>query len=279
MKEYIDALNDIYENGVDKVDRTGVGTRSKFVVPLHFDLSKGFPAVTTKKLAFKSVLSELLWFLEGSNEERRLAEILYGKPRSELTGKRTIWTANAEADYWSGKSNPPNDVGRIYGSQWRDFDGVDQISVLVDSLKNNPDSRRHILSAWNPGELNEMCLPPCHLLSQFYVHDGALSCHMYQRSCDMFLGVPFNIASYALLTHMLAHVCGYEVNMLHLTLGDAHIYHTHIDQYKEQVKRVPYTLPVLEIKRKVTDVFDFRMEDFELVNYKHHPSIKAEMAV
>lgn len=276
MKQYHELLKDILNNGEERNDRTGVGTISVFGRQLRFDLTQGFPAVTTKKLAWKAVVSELLWFLEGSNDERRLAEILYGRPDS---GRNTIWTGNAEAAYWQPRAKFPGDLGRVYGVQWRDWGGVDQVAKLIDGLKNDPTGRRHIISAWNVDELDQMALPPCHVMSQFYVSKGKLSCHMYQRSVDVFLGLPFNIASYALLTHMVAHVCGLEVGELIISTGDTHIYSNHVEQVKEQLSREPYPLPTLWLNPNIKDIDSFTMETIDLDNYKCHSTIKAEMAV
>lgn len=281
MKEYNDALRFILENGIRSEDRTGEGTLSYFGYQMRFDLSKGFPAVTTKKLAWKAMVSELLWFIEGSSDERRLREILHGDRNSP---KPTIWTANAEADYWKPKAKFEGDLGPVYGVQWRSWQGADgqvydQLKQLIHDLINNPYSRRHILSAWNVAELNHIALPACHTFSQFYVRNGKLSCQMYQRSADFFLGVPFNIASYSLFTHMLAQVCGLEVGEFIHTFGDAHIYLNHIDAVHEQLNREPYDLPTLKINREVKDIEKFTMNDFELLNYKHHEAIKAPMAV
>ena len=276
MKQYHELLKDILNNGEERNDRTGVGTISVFGRQLRFDLTQGFPAFTTKKLAWKAVVSELLWFLEGSNDERRLAEILYGRPDS---GRNTIWTGNAEAAYWQPRAKFPGDLGRVYGVQWRDWGGVDQVAKLIDGLKNDPTGRRHIISAWNVDELDQMALPPCHVMSQFYVSKGKLSCHMYQRSVDVFLGLPFNIASYALLTHMVAHVCGLEVGELIISTGDTHIYSNHVEQVKEQLSREPYPLPTLWLNPNIKDIDSFTMETIDLDNYKCHSTIKAEMAV
>jgi len=226
MKQYHQALEHILKHGKQKTDRTGIGTISVFGYQMRFDLRTGFPAITTKKLAWKAVVSELLWFLEGSGDERRLAEILHG---TRDLSKTTIWTANAKADYWLPKAHYEGDLGRVYGVQWRDFLGVDQIQQLIDGIKKDPSGRRHILTAWNPAELSDMALPPCHVLSQFDVTDGYLSCQLYQRSCDMFLGVPFNIASYSLLTHIIARECGLKVGDFVWTGGDCHIYTNHVD--------------------------------------------------
>jgi thymidylate synthase len=276
MKQYHELLEDILNNGELRDDRTGVGTLSVFGRQLRFDLMQGFPAITTKKLAWKAVVSELLWFIEGSGDERRLAEILYGRRDSE---RSTIWTGNAEAAYWTPKAKFPGDLGRVYGVQWRDWRGVDQLSKLIDGIKADPNGRRHIITAWNVDELDQMALPPCHVLSQFYVSKGKLSCHMYQRSCDVFLGLPFNIASYALLTHLIARECELDVGELIISLGDTHIYTNHVDQVKEQLTREEYPLPTLWLNPNIKKVTDFTMETIDLDNYKSHGAIKAEMAV
>lgn len=288
---YLNLLKDILATGEHRNDRTGTGTISKFGAQMRFDLIQGFPALTTKKLAWRSVVSELLWFIEGSGDELRLREILHG---SRTIDKKTIWTDNATASYWTSRrmQRSAGDLGRIYGVQWRKWrkplirvnkvilQNHDQILELVDNLKNDPFSRRHILTAWNPGELELMALPPCHLLAQFYVsQDKKLSCQMYQRSADMFLGVPFNIASYGLLTHMLAQVCNLDVGELIIVLGDAHIYKNHIDQVNEQLKRNPLPLPFLKLNPEISDITKFTMDDVNLLNYTSHESIKATMAV
>jgi len=287
---YLDELKDILENGDSRPDRTGVGTISKFGLQMRFDLEEGFPAVTTKKLAWKSVVSELLWFIEGSGDERRLAEILHG---TRDTSKRTIWTDNVTADYWVKRRHQRNagDLGRVYGVQWRRWrkplvrinkvilQNHDQLLELVAGIKEDPYSRRHIISAWNPGELDLMALPPCHMMAQFYVNNGKLSCQMYQRSADMFLGIPFNIASYALFTHMIAQVCNLEVGELIVTIGDAHIYENHIEQVKEQLTRKPIELAKLKLNSDISVITDFEMEDIELVDYVSHEAISAPMAV
>jgi thymidylate synthase len=288
-KTYLEALKSILETGEQRPDRTGVGTFSKFGIQLKFDLQKGFPAITTKKLAWKSMVSELLWFIEGSGDERRLREILHGDRDST---KRTIWTDNANADYWLPHKKHVGDLGRIYGMQWRAWRApvfgvnkmgvkhIDQLSELINSIKKDPYGRRHILTAWNPGELNLMALPPCHMMAQFYVStDNKLSCQMYQRSADMFLGVPFNIASYALFTHMIAQACKLDVGELTLILGDAHIYQNHVDQVKEQIARKPFALPKLKLNSEVEGITEFTMEDIELVDYQSHEAIAAPMAV
>jgi thymidylate synthase len=287
---YLNALKDILATGEQRPDRTGVGTISKFGVQMRFDLQQGFPAVTTKKLAWRACVSELLWFIEGSGDENRLKEILHGE---RYTDKKTIWSDNATAPYWTNKrlQRHAGDLGRVYGVQWRKWraplvrinkvvlQNCDQLLNLIDGLKKDPYGRRHIITAWNPGELELMALPPCHMMSQFYVSNGKLSCSMYQRSADMFLGVPFNIASYALFTHMIAQACGLEVGELIITLGDAHIYTNHVDQVKEQLARKPLPLPELKLNPAVKDITGFTMEDIELVNYTSHDAIKAPMAV
>ena len=276
MKQYLEALKYCFENGIDVNSRAGK-VRKAFGYQMRFNLNEGFPAVTTKKLAWKAVTSELLWFLEGSNDERRLAEILYNDKKENLEDKKTIWTQNANSDYWKKNANFEGDVGRIYGVQWRDFNGIDQIKNLLISLKENPHGRRHILTAWNPPELNLMSLPACHAFSQFFVSNGKLSCQLYQRSCDMFLGVPFNIASYSLLIHILAIECDLKVGEFIHTLGDYHIYHEHFKQVKIQLKRKTKKLPILKIKPK--KIFSYSIDDFELKKYFPHASIKAKMNV
>jgi thymidylate synthase len=276
MKQYHDLLEDILNNGEVKDDRTGVGTISVFGRQLRFDLAAGFPAVTTKKLAWKSVVSELLWFIEGSGDERRLAEILYG---SRDTERSTIWTGNAQAAYWKPKARYDGDLGRVYGVQWRDWRGVDQLSNLVEGIKKDPNGRRHILTAWNVDELDQMALPPCHVLAQFYVSNGKLSCHMYQRSVDVFLGLPFNIASYALLTHMIAQVCDLKVGELIISTGDTHIYSNHVEQVKEQLSREEYPLPALFLNPEIKNIDKFSIDDILLFDYQSHGTIKADMAV
>ena len=276
MKQYLEALNFCYENGTEVESRAGK-VKKCFGYQMQFDLLDGFPAVTTKKLAWKSVVSELLWFIEGSDDERRLAEILFQDKRENLKNKKTIWTQNAKADYWRSKSKFEGDVGKIYGVQWRNFNGEDQLLNLINSLKNDPDSRRHIISSWNPPELTNMSLPPCHTFSQFFVSNNKLSCQLYQRSCDMFLGVPFNIASYSLFTHMLAKECNFEVgNFIH-TLGDFHIYEEHYDQVKTQLKRKPKKLSQLQFEPK--NFFEYKVDDFILVDYEYHPKLEAVMNV
>ena len=281
MQQYLDALRHVLENGTDRKDRTGIGTRAVFGMQLRFNMEDGFPAMTTKKLAWNSVVSELLWFIEGSDDERRLAEILYG---TRDKSKTTIWAANAEADYWKPKARFEGDLGRIYGIQWRKWKSpegkeIDQLANAIKLIKENPTSRRIIVNAWNAGELDKMALPPCHVFFQFFVSNGKLSMQMYQRSCDMFLGVPFNIASYSLLLHIVAQVTDLKAGEFVHTLGDAHIYHNHFEQVKEQLSRKPFPLPTLWLNPKIKNIDDFKMEDIKLENYQFHPPIKAQMAV
>lgn len=282
--DYLDLLHTVRHQGEMRgEERTGVGTRSRFMSWLNFDLREGFPLLTTKKVAFKSVLSELLWFIEGSQNERRLAEIHYGKPRTELRDKKTIWTANADNQgkalgHYNTEDN--KDLGPVYGVQWRNWDGIDQLANVIEGIKSSPQSRRHILSAWNVSDLDKMALPPCHTFSQFYVNNqGELNCNLYQRSADLFLGVPFNIASYALLTHMIAHVCGLKVGDYYHTIGDGHIYNNHIDAVDEQLARKSKKFPQLKIIGDHKTIDDFTMDSFEIVGYDPHPFIKAPMAV
>jgi len=264
MKQYLDLLSHVMEHGAEKKDRTGTGTISVFGYQMRFDLSGSFPLMTTKKLHLKSIIYELLWFLSGSTNVRYLQE----------NGVK-IWNEWADAD---------GNLGPVYGYQWRSWpssDGrhVDQVSAVVRSLKENPDSRRHIVNAWNVGEIDKMALPPCHILFQFYVADGRLSCQLYQRSADIFLGVPFNIASYALLTLMMAQVTGYKPGEFVHTFGDAHIYLNHIDQVRLQLTREPRPLPVMNINPDVTDILAFKYDDFTLTGYDPHPAIKGEISV
>lgn len=264
MQQYLKLCERILHEGTKKEDRTGTGTISVFGHQMRFDLSEGFPLLTTKKLHVKSIVHELLWFLKGDTNVRYLQE----------HGVR-IWNEWADAD---------GNLGPVYGKQWRSYAGaggktVDQISWVVDEIKRNPQSRRLVVSAWNPAELEEMALPPCHCLFQFYVANGKLSCQLYQRSGDTFLGVPFNIASYALLTEMIAHVTGLEAGEFVHTLGDAHLYLNHLDQVNEQLTRDPYPLPTLKLNPDVTSIFDFQYDDIEIVNYKAHPHIKGRVSV
>lgn len=282
---YLQAMKYILENGDPTIDRTGVGTLKCFGLMMKFPLNSPkvyFPAVTTKKLAWKAMTSELLWFLEGSGDEKRLREILHGDYNSP---KATIWTENLEASYWKPKSKFEGDLGRIYGVQWRSWkdtkgNSTDQVKNIIEQLKNDPHSRRIILSAWNPGELVDMALPPCHTFSQFSVNSkGELDCLMYQRSGDFFLGIPFNIASYSLFTHMLAQVTGLKPGMFTHVVGDAHIYQNHKEQVELQLSREIYIPPTLEIDTSVKNIDDFKMDSFKLVNYQSHAAIKADMAV
>jgi thymidylate synthase len=289
MKQYHNLLEDILENGEERSDRTNTGTISVFGRQLRFDLRTTFPAITTKKLAWRACVAELLWFLEGSSDERRLSEITHGTRDSS---KSTIWTGNAQASYWKPRAKYDGDLGRPYGVQWRSWDThttsmcqsepvfIDQIKQVIEGIKKDPFGRRHIVSAWNVAELNKMALPPCHVMFQFYVSkDCGLSCHMYQRSSDTALGLPFNIASYALLTHMIARITGLKAKELIISLGDTHIYQDHIEQVKEQLKREPYPEPTLWLNPEVTDIDKFTMDDIRLDNYKHHPTIVMNIAV
>jgi thymidylate synthase len=280
MKQYLDALEYILANGENVSDRTGIGTRSVFGYQMRFNLQDGFPAVTTKKLAWRSVVGELLWFLEGSTDERRLAERTFEKPREELTDKTTIWTANANAQ---GKAlgYADGELGPVYGYQWRNFNGVDQIAGLIKDIKTNPNSRRLILSAWNASEIDRMALPPCHTLSQFRVMNGKLHCQMYQRSADMFLGVPFNIASYSLLTHMLAQICELQVGDFVWSGGDCHIYKNHMEQVNQQLTRTPMQEPHLLMPafNTLDELLATNTSGYKLINYTPMDSIKAPMAI
>lgn len=264
MKQYLELMKFVYENGVDKTDRTGTGTKSVFGYQSRYNLAEGFPLVTTKKCHLRSIIHELLWFLKGDTNIAYLKE-----------NKVRIW------DEWADEKG---DLGPVYGSQWRKWrcaDGreIDQITNLVLGLKNNPDSRRHIINAWNVGEIDQMALPPCHAFIQFYVADNKLSCQLYQRSADIFLGVPFNIASYSLFTMMLAQVCDYKLGDFVHTLGDAHLYSNHLEQAQLQMDRQPYSSPKMKINSEVKDIFSFCYNDFELIDYKSHPHIKAEVSV
>jgi thymidylate synthase len=264
MKQYLDLMKDVLDNGAQKTDRTGTGTLSVFGRQLRFDLSEGFPLVTTKKLHLRSIIYELLWFLKGDTNIQYLKE-----------NGVTIW------DEWADENG---ELGPVYGHQWRSWpapDGrrIDQIAGVIDQIRNKPDSRRHIVTAWNPAEVDKMALPPCHALFQFYVADGRLSCQLYQRSADYFLGVPFNIASYALLTHMFAQQCDLLPGDFVWTGGDVHLYSNHVEQANLQLSRTPYALPKLNIKRRPPSIFDYEFEDFEIVDYQAHPTIKAPIAV
>jgi thymidylate synthase len=264
MRQYLDLMQDILDNGAQKTDRTGTGTLSVFGRQLRFDLSKGFPLVTTKKLHLRSIIYELLWFLNGDTNIKYLKD-----------NGVSIW------DEWADENG---ELGPVYGHQWRSWpapDGrsIDQITQVLNQIKQKPDSRRHIVSAWNPAEVDKMALPPCHALFQFYVADGKLSCQLYQRSADYFLGVPFNIASYALITYMFAQQCDLEPGEFVWTGGDVHLYTNHLEQARLQLSREPFALPQLNIKRRPASIFDYQFEDFEIVNYQAHPSIKAPIAV
>ena len=264
MRQYLDLLKDIQDNGARKTDRTGTGTLSVFGRQLRFDLSEGFPLVTTKRIHVRSIIYELLWFLKGDTNIKYLKE-----------NGVSIW------DEWADENG---DLGPVYGSQWRSWptpDGrnIDQITNVLNQIKSKPDSRRHIVIAWNPAEVDKMALPPCHMMFQFYVADGKLSCQLYQRSCDTFLGLPFNIASYALLTQMVAQQCDLLPGDFVWTGGDVHLYSNHLDQTRLQLTREPFSLPQLVIKRKPDSLFDYNFEDFEIANYQYHPSIKAPIAV
>jgi len=264
MKQYLDLLDHVLKNGVNKADRTGTGTISVFGYQMRFNLGEGFPVMTTKKLHLRSIIHELLWFLKGETNLKYLHD-----------NNVTIW------DEWADENG---ELGHIYGYQWRSWptpEGgkIDQISNVIGTIQNNPDSRRHIVCAWNVGELDKMALPPCHLLFQFYVAEGKLSCQLYQRSCDIFLGVPFNIASYALLTMMMAQVTGLKPGTFVHTLGDAHIYLNHIEQVKLQLTREPLPLPTMQMNPERKNIFDFVFEDFKLIDYQSHPHIKGEISV
>lgn len=264
MQQYLDLLQHILDNGTEKTDRTGTGTKSVFGYQMRFDLQKGFPLVTTKKVHLKSIIYELLWFLKGETNIAYLKE-----------NKVSIW------DEWADENG---ELGPVYGKQWRSWEGangvvVDQVTDLIQQIKKNPDSRRLIISAWNVADLPKMALMPCHTLFQFYVADGKLSCQLYQRSADVFLGVPFNIASYALLTMMIAQVCDLQPGDFVHTFGDVHIYNNHMEQVQVQLSRAPFPLPAMKLNPEVKDIFCFKFEDFMLENYQSHPAIKAPVAV
>lgn len=282
--QYLEIIQHIISNGIETKDRTGVGTLSTFGRQMRFSLrNNSFPLLTTKRVFWRGVVEELLWFIKGDTNSNHLSQ-----------KGVTIWDKNGSRDFLDSRhiSREEGDLGPIYGFQWRHFGasyhtmnddytgkGIDQLKECIDKIRHDPNNRRIIMTAWNPCVLDEMALPPCHVLCQFYVANGELSCLMYQRSCDMGLGIPFNIASYALLTCMIAHVCGLRPGEFIHTLGDAHVYLNHVEALKEQIKRVPKSFPTLRIKRKITDIEQFRWEDFELVGYYPHPSIKMEMAV
>lgn len=261
---YLDLMREVRDDGVTKADRTGVGTKSVFGRQMRFDLARGFPVLTTKKLHLRSIIHELLWFIAGDTNIGYLRE-----------NKVRIW------DEWADENG---DLGPVYGYQWRSWPApngaaIDQLAKVIEAIRNNPDSRRHIVTAWNPAQVEDMALPPCHALFQFYVADGRLSCQLYQRSADIFLGVPFNIASYALLTHMIAQVSGLAAGEFVHTLGDAHLYLNHLEQVETQLARTPLDPPRLKLNPAIDDIFDFRFDDIELLDYKSHPSIKAPIAV
>ena len=288
MKQYLELLDHILQYGEERGDRTGTGVISSFGHQIRFNLGDGFPAVTTKSLAWKGVVSELLWFLEGSDDERRLAEIRFQQDRAELkdlTKFSTIWTDNADnqgIELGYENNEITKKLGPIYGVQWRNWGGIDQIKKLLDDLRSDPGGRRHILSAWNVGQIESMALPPCHVMSQFYISEnGRLSCQMYQRSADMFLGVPFNIASYALLQSILANILDLIPGDFVHVFGDAHIYKNSIDQVKEQLSREPKQLPKLIMPNidSIESLKNFSVDDFILDGYESHPAIKAPMAI
>jgi len=280
MRQYLDLLQHILEHGGDKGDRTGTGTRSVFGHQMRFDLSKGFPLLTTKKVHFRSIVVELLWFLKGDTNVKYLQD-----------NKVTIWDEWATAEQTARFGRPAGELGPVYGHQWRNFgatqnedgsyqqNGVDQISWLINEIKTNPNSRRLIVSGWNPKEASQVALPPCHTLFQFFVQNGKLSCQLYQRSADVFLGVPFNIASYALLTHMIAQVCDLQVGDFVWTGGDTHLYANHFEQARLQLGRDPLELCQLKLNPEVKSIFDFKFEDIDIINYHSHPAIKAPVAV
>jgi len=264
MKQYLDLMQHVLDKGVKKEDRTGTGTQSVFGYQMRFDLKEGFPLITTKKCHLRSIIHELLWFLQGDTNIKYLKD-----------NNVRIW------DEWADENG---DLGPVYGSQWRSWQGangktIDQITQLIEQIKTNPDSRRLIVSAWNVGEIEDMALPPCHAFFQFYVANGKLSCQLYQRSADIFLGVPFNIASYALLTMMIAQVCDLEYGEFVHTFGDAHLYSNHMEQTALQLSRTPHELPIMNINKEVKSIFEFKIEDFDLSNYEAHPHIKGEVAI
>lgn len=298
MQQYLDLLNYILKNGKARSDRTGVGTIGVFGYQMRFDLSDGFPLLTTKKVYIRGIIHELLWFLKGDTNIKYLVDsnvhIWDEWPfqnyltslgiEAEFPKYSEKWKSKLQEFVAQIKGDPAfaaryGDLGPVYGKQWRDFNGVDQIKSLIKGLKEDPSSRRHIISAWNPAQIPKMVLPPCHCLFQFYVQDGSLSCQLYQRSCDVFLGVPFNIASYSLFTIMVAHVLGLKPGAFVHTLGDAHIYRNHLDQVREQLLRSPRSLPKMKINPDAKDIFSFTADDFTLENYDPHPAIKAPIAI
>lgn len=277
---YLDLIRYVYQHGTQKGDRTGTGTRSVFGAQMRFDLNDGFPLLTTKKIHTKSVIYELLWFLKGDTHVKYLQD----------NGVR-IWNEWATAEQTARFGRQAGDLGAVYGHQWRNFgattdenghfndDGIDQIHQVIEQIKDNPNSRRLIVTGWNPKEADQVALPPCHTLFQFFVADGKLSCQLYQRSADLFLGVPFNIASYALLTHMVAQVCGLSVGEFVWTGGDCHLYNNHFEQVQTQLNRKPFALPTLQLNPNIDNIFDFTFDDIDIINYQSHPTIKAEVAV
>ncbi|NLW28350.1 MAG: thymidylate synthase [Erysipelothrix sp.] len=288
MKEYLELCQKVMNEGIDKSDRTNTGTRSLFGYQMRFDLSKGFPLLTTKKMYYRAIFHELFWFISGSTNIRPLvinnvriwnewAYERYVNSNDYMNETMDEYLEKIKLDEEFAKIH--GELGPVYGKQWRDFNGVDQLQELIEGIKTNPNSRRHILSAWNPSEINQMALPPCHLLMQFYVANNKLSCQLYQRSADIFLGVPFNIASYALLTHLIADIAGLEVGDFVHTLGDAHIYRNHFDQVNLQLTRDPMPLSQLVIKNHHKKIDDYSFEDIEITNYLSHPTIKAEISV
>lgn len=277
MRQYRKLLGDVLAYGDERTDRTGTGTTSLFGYQVRFDLQEGFPLITTKKMAWNAIVSELLWFLEGSTDERRLAEITHG---TRDPSKTTIWTANAQADYWKPKAKYDGDLGDLGYAKIRNFNGVDQLLWLVNEIKTNPDSRRLLVSHFDPSTLHNAALPPCHVMHQYDVRDGKLSCHMYQRSADAFLGVPFNIASYALLTHMIAFATNLRVGELVMSFGDLHIYKNHVSQVVEQLRRECLPLPELFIHGPSDmGILEIQKSNIELVGYQSHPPLKGAMAV
>ncbi|MCB9227914.1 MAG: thymidylate synthase [Chitinophagales bacterium] len=301
MQQYHDLLNHIMNNGTNKGDRTGTGTKSVFGYQMRFNLAKGFPLLTTKKVFTKGIIYELLWFIKGDTNIKYLVEnnikiwnewpfqsyLKQNNLETKYPKHSTVWKEKMEEFIEQIKTDDDfakkyGELGPVYGKQWRNFEGVDQLKNVIEDIKTKPDSRRHIVSAWNPKEIPVMGksgLPPCHTLFQFYVADGKLSCQLYQRSADVFLGVPFNIASYALLTQMIAQVCGLQVGDFVHTFGDAHIYTNHFEQVKEQLSRDFYELPTLKLNPNIKEIEDFTFDDIEILNYKHHPTIKAPIAI
>lgn len=288
MKQYLELMNHVYQNGADKGDRTGTGTRSLFGYQTRYDLRDGFPLVTTKKTYLRAIIEELLWFISGETNIEPLVKknvriwnewpyALFAKSSDYRGESMDAFIERIKTDHLFAQKH--GDLGPVYGKQWRDFGGVDQLINLIESIKTNPDSRRHIISAWNPTEVDAMALPPCHTFIQFYVIDGVVSCQLYQRSADIFLGVPFNIASYALLLLMVAQVTGNTAGEFVHTIGDAHIYHNHFEQVQLQLSREPLPLPEMVINPNIKDITKFTIDDFHLVDYQSHPGIKAPIAI